>query len=75
MDNDPFFASEGDIDAARALVETIRSEQAELYVFPGDWHLFTDSSRPGYEPGAGALVVERSQAFLERACWPTSQTS
>ena len=46
MDKDPFFALEGDIDAARELVETVGSELAELFVYPGDQHLFTDSSLP-----------------------------
>jgi len=35
MDKDPFFALEGDIDAARELVETVGSELAELVVDSG----------------------------------------
>ena len=66
MDKDPFFALEGDIDAARDLVETVGPELAELFVYPGDRHLFTDSSLPSYDPNAAALVVERSRAFLDR---------
>ncbi len=53
MDKDPFFALEGDIDAARELVETVGSELAELFVSPGDRHLFTGSSLPSYDPGRG----------------------
>jgi hypothetical protein len=34
MDADPIFVGEGDIDAARELVAS--SEQAELYLYPGD---------------------------------------
>ena len=66
MDKDPFFALEGDIDAARELVETVGSELAELFVYPGDRHLFLDSSLPSYDASAAALVVERSRKFLDR---------
>jgi dienelactone hydrolase len=66
MDQDPFFALEGDIDAARELVETLGPELAELFVYPGDRHLFTDSSLPSYDAKATALVVQRSRALLER---------
>ena len=67
MDKDPFFALEGDIDAARELVETLGPELAELFLYPGDRHLFTDSSLPSYDAGATALVVQRSRDFLGRA--------
>jgi dienelactone hydrolase len=66
MDKDPFFALEGDIDAARELVETVGPELAQLYVYPGDRHLFADSSLPSYDAGAAALVLQRSREFLDR---------
>jgi len=66
MDKDPFFALEGDIDAARELVETAGPELAQLFVYPGDRHLFTDSSLPSYDPDAAALVLQRSREFLAR---------
>ena len=66
MDRDPFFALEGDIDAARELVETVGSALAQLFVYPGDSHLFTDSSLPSYDAEATALVVQRSREFLDR---------
>jgi dienelactone hydrolase len=66
MDKDPFFALEGDIDAARELVETVGPDLAELFVYPGDRHLFADSSLPSYDPDAAALVMQRSRAFLDR---------
>jgi dienelactone hydrolase len=66
MDRDPFFALEGDIDAARELVQTAGPELAELFVYPGDRHLFTDSSLPSYDADAAALVIQRSRAFLGR---------
>ncbi len=66
MDKDPFFALEGDIDAARELVETVGPELAELFVYPGDRHLFTDSSLPSYDAKAAALVLQRSLELLDR---------
>ena len=62
MDADPYFVDEGDIDAARALVES--AEQAELFLYPGDQHYFADSSLPSYDPAATALLTERVLAFL-----------
>ena len=66
MDQDPFFALEGDIDAARELVDTVGAELAQLFVYPGDRHLFTDSSLPSYDADATALVVQRSRELLDR---------
>jgi dienelactone hydrolase len=66
MDKDPFFALEGDIDAARELVEVVGADLAELFVYPGDQHLFTDSSLPSYDADAAALVAQRSRQFLDR---------
>jgi dienelactone hydrolase len=67
MDKDPFFALEGDLDAARELVEIVGPELGALFVYPGDQHLFTDSSLPSYDADATALVLERSRQFLDRA--------
>jgi len=66
MDEDPFFGLGGDLDAARELVETVGSELAELFVYPGDGHLFTDRSLPSYDAAATALVVQRSRELLDR---------
>lgn len=66
MDPDPFFALEGDLDAAGELVPTVGPELAELFVYPGDRHLFTDSSLPSYAADAAALVRSRSLEFLSR---------
>lgn len=66
MDQDPFFALEGHIDAARELVEAVGPELAELFVYPGDQHLFTDSSLPSYDADATALAVQRSRDLLDR---------
>jgi dienelactone hydrolase len=66
MDKDPIFALEGDLAAARELVETVGPELAELFLYPGDGHLFADSSLPSYDADAAALVVRRSREFLAR---------
>ncbi len=66
MDADPFFAEEGaDIDAARELVAA-HPDLAELYLYPGNRHLFTDRSLPSYDPDAAALVIRRTLEFLDR---------
>jgi len=62
MDADPFFVDEGDIDAARALVD--EAEDAELFPYPGDQHLFADSSLPSYDADATALLTKRVLDFL-----------
>jgi dienelactone hydrolase len=62
MDADPIFVGEGDLDAARALVES--TGQAELFLYPGDQHYFADSSLPSYDADAAALLVRRVLDFL-----------
>lgn len=62
MDADPFFADEGDLDAARELVES--APRGELFLYPGNQHLFADSSLPAYDPQATSLMRDRVLAFL-----------
>ena len=64
MDGDEFFVGEGDIDAARALVES--TTDAELFLYPGKQHLFADSSLPSYDQQAAGLLTERVLSFLDR---------
>ncbi len=64
MDADPIFAGEGDVDAARELVAS--TEQAELFLYPGKVHLFSDSSLPGYDKGATDLMIRRVLELLSR---------
>jgi dienelactone hydrolase len=64
MDADPFFVGEGDIDAARELVAT--TEQAELFLYSGDKHLFTDPSLTSFDPDATAVLTRRVLEFLSR---------
>jgi dienelactone hydrolase len=62
MDADPIFVGEGDIDAARAIVES--TDNAELFLYPGEQHYFADSSLPSYDPEASALLTMRVLEFL-----------
>ncbi len=62
MDADPLFVGEGDLDAARALVES--TGQAKLFLYPGDQHYFADSSLPSYDADAAALLLRRVLGFL-----------
>ena len=62
MDADPIFVGEGDIDAARALVE--EADDGELFLYPGDQHYFADSSLPSYDAEATELLLQRVLEFL-----------
>jgi len=53
-----------DLKVARELAETV--EGAELFLYPGDRHLFADSSLPSYTPEAAALLTERVLGFLDK---------
>ena len=65
MEDDAFFAGEGDIDAARALVaEAGGNTRAELFIYPGDKHLFADTSLGSYSADATTLMTSRVLAFL-----------
>jgi dienelactone hydrolase len=52
-----------DLEVARQLDATVDS--AELFVYPGDRHLFTDHSLPDYDEGAATLLQERVLGFLD----------
>jgi dienelactone hydrolase len=66
MDGDPFFAEEGgDLDSARELVAT-HPDLAELYLYPGDRHLFADRSLSSYDPEAAGLLTRRTLESLDR---------
>jgi dienelactone hydrolase len=65
MDNDPYFAGEGDLEAASAFAE--QTKDVELFTYPGDAHLFMDSSVDAYDEKAAELLTERVLTFLDRA--------
>jgi dienelactone hydrolase len=52
-----------DLPAARELVAG--NERAELYLYPGDRHLFADSSLPDFDQAAATLLGQRVRGFLD----------
>jgi dienelactone hydrolase len=52
-----------DLPAARELVAAI--EGAELFLYPGDRHLFADNSLPDYDEAAAKLLEQRVLRFLD----------
>lgn len=54
-----------DLPAARELAETV--DAAELFLYPGDRHLFADNSLTDYDESAATLLRQRVLAFLENA--------
>lgn len=65
MERDPFFADEGDLEAAQALVAAV--PEAELFLYPGDQHLFAETGSPSYDRDATALMTTRALELLRRA--------
>ena len=52
----------GDVELARELAATIGD--ADLFLYPGDRHLLTDSSLPAYDAAASTLLRQRLLRFL-----------
>lgn len=61
MEGDPW-VQEGDLEAARELART--ADDAELFLYAGDKHLFADGSLPDYDASAAALLKQRILSFL-----------
>jgi dienelactone hydrolase len=61
----------GDVHVARGVVEAV--EGAELHLYPGDGHLFTDSGSPDHDAAATAQVLRRVLEFLRRIGQPGAQ--
>jgi dienelactone hydrolase len=62
MDADPIFTQEGDLDAARLVVDA--AGDGELFLYPGDKHYFADPYLPTYDEAAATLLTERVVGFL-----------
>jgi dienelactone hydrolase len=65
LEADELLRREGDLDVAQQLVRTI--EGAELFLYPGDRHLFADNSLPDYDESAATLLKQRVVSFLDNA--------
>lgn len=61
MENDEWV--DEDLPVAREIVGAV--DDAELFLYPGDRHLFADASLPDYDESAARLLTERVLAFLE----------
>ena len=61
MEEDEWAAE--DIGAARELAETV--ESAELFLYPGNRHLFADNSLPDYDEDAATLLEQRVLRLLD----------
>jgi dienelactone hydrolase len=63
MEDDEWVQGEGgDLDAARQIAES--TDDAELFLYPGDRHLFADKSVSDYDDGAATLLRQRVVDFL-----------
>jgi dienelactone hydrolase len=62
MDEDPW--GEEDRPAAEALDKEV--EDAELFVYPGSGHIFTEPDLADYDETAAGLLMDRTLAFLDR---------
>ena len=60
MEGDEWFAE--DLECARQLVE--EADDAELFLYPGDRHLFADPSTPDFDADAATLLTRRVLEFL-----------
>jgi dienelactone hydrolase len=61
MENDPWFKD--DLEAARELAQLAGGE---LFLYPGDKHLFADNGLPDYDEDAATLMKQRVLEFLDK---------
>jgi dienelactone hydrolase len=64
MDHDPIFVGDGDLQNARGLVSQVAG--ADLFLYPGNRHLFTDSSLSSYDEQATKILLQRIMSLLGR---------
>ena len=64
MENDEWAVPPNeDLAVARQLDQAV--ENVQLFLYPGDRHLFADSSLPDYDEGAATLLKQRVISFLD----------
>jgi dienelactone hydrolase len=63
MDADVVVVQDGDLEVARTLADTV--EDAQIYLYAGDQHLFIDESVADYDQPAAALLTDRTIGFLD----------
>lgn len=54
-----------ELDVARQLAGTVNG--AELFLYPGNGHMFADNLLPDYDQGAATLLKQRVLSFLDAA--------
>ena len=64
MMEDDKWVKEGDLDAARDLAAS--DQNAELFLYPGERHVFADKSLSDYDADAAAQLMTRVLSFLDR---------
>lgn len=62
-ESDPFFLDDGDKEAALNLIK--EANEGELFLYPGDEHLFADESLESYDKNATELLIQRVLSFLD----------
>ena len=62
MDADPMFTQEGDLEAAQEIVAS--TDDAELFLYAGEQHIFAEPNQPSYDAAAAELLSQRVLAFL-----------
>lgn len=72
MEQDPVALAGGDLANARALAAG--DARAQLFLYPGQQHLFADSSLDGYDRAATVLLTRRTLDFLAGAGRPQRDT-
>lgn len=63
MSEEDEWVLEGDLDAARDLAQS--TDDAELFLYPGDRHLFMDKSTSDYDESAATVLKQRVLTFLD----------
>lgn len=63
-ERDEIFVEEGDLEAARQLVDSA-PDDAELFLYDCEGHLFCDSSLADHDAVSATLFTERALEFLE----------
>ena len=63
MEADEWVVRDGDLDVARQFAKI--TENAELFLYAGDRHLFADKSLPDYDEAATRLLKQRVLRFLD----------
>ncbi|MFP4511480.1 MAG: dienelactone hydrolase family protein [Acidimicrobiales bacterium] len=54
----------GDVEVAQEIAQTV--DGAEVFLYPGDRHLFTDRGSPDHDEEAASRVTERVLGLLQR---------